>query len=357
MAATFGALFVAVMHRQQGGAALVGLQRYWAGSFPPLNSLVRLTNWLIAIHAGSMFAYPWGGSRGASSATLILVLIAAAVLWQRGQRTILSLLIMPMGVALAVAALRLYPYGGQARIMQYIAPAICLMAGLGLSTLLGRLLRPARRVVAVRVAAVTLGAAGIVALVDDFRHPYRAIYDYQAREFARRFWPEQARGAEVACLQWDFGISTRHEALARRVIYLCNQQIYSPRQRRGGGPRWALVTSDRPIRCVAFDDAIIKSPAATAWLQSIGTRYTLRKQVDLVVPTMGLDMKPWDDHVRIFEFQPKPDRSAERIARAPRMPSPPGSRIQVPDFSPLRRPVPQPPVRSRSAAIAQNVLH
>ena len=59
------------------------------------------------------------------------------------------------------------------------------------------------------------------------------------------------------------------KALARTAIYLCNQQIYSPRQRRGGGPRWTLVTPERPLRCVAFDDAIIKSPAATAWLESI----------------------------------------------------------------------------------------
>ncbi|MGP0064243.1 MAG: glycosyltransferase family 39 protein [Isosphaeraceae bacterium] len=312
--ATFGVLFFAVMHRQQGGSALVGLQRYWAGSFPPLNSPVPLISWLVSIHAGSMFAYPWGGSRGASTGTLILVLIAGVVLWRRGQRTILALLLMPMGVALAVAAPKLYPYGGQARIMQYIAPAICLMAGLGLSSLLLWFFRPTRRTGAIRVAAVTLAVAGIISLADDFRHPYRAIYDDQAREFARRFWPEQSRDAEVACLQWDFGIATRHEGLARTAIYLCNQQIYSPRQRRGGGPRWDLVTPERPLRCVAFDDAIIKSPAATAWLESIEVRYALRKRVDLVVPTTGLDMKPWDDHVRIFEFQPKPDRPSGSIA-------------------------------------------
>ena len=207
--ATFAALSIAVMHSQRGGPALAGLQRYWADSFPPLDSPLRLFRWLIAIHAGSMFAYPWGGGRGASSGTLILVVIAAAVLWRRGRRTYLALLVMPMAVAMAVAAMKLYPYGGQARIMQYIAPTVCLMTGLGLSTLLGWTLRPARRAAAVRVAAVGLAAAGIVALADDFRHPYRAIYDYQAREFARRFWPEQSRNAEVACLQWDFGIATR----------------------------------------------------------------------------------------------------------------------------------------------------
>ena len=313
VAATFAVLFVGVMHRQQAGVA-VGLQKYWADSFPPLDSPVRLASWLISTHAGSMLAYPGGGSRGASSATLILVLIAAVVLWQRRHRTILCLLVMPMGVALAIAAIRLYPYGGQARIMQYIAPAICLLAGLGLSTLLGWLPRPVGRAAAIRGAALALAVVGIVSMVDDFRHPYRAIYDQQAREFARRFWSEQARAGEVACLQWDFGVSIRNAPAARTAIYLCNQQIYSPRQRRGGGPRWALVTPERPLRCVAFDDALIKSPQATTWLESIKTRYVLSRREDLVVPTMGLDMKPWDDHVRVFELQPRPGRPPQQIA-------------------------------------------
>ncbi len=313
IAATFAVLFVGVTHRQQAGAVM-GLQKYWADSFPPLDSPVRLASWLISTHAGSMLAYPGGGSRGASSATLILVLIAAVVLWRRRHRTILFLMVMPMGLALAVAALRLYPYGGQARIMQYIAPAICLMAGLGLSTLLECLPGAAGRAALIRGAALFLAAVGIVSEGDDLRHPYRAIYDQQAREFARRFWSEQARGGEVACLQWDFGISIRHAALARTAIYLCNQQIYSPRQQRGGGPRWILVTPERPLRCVAFDNALIKSPEATAWLESIKSRYVLRRQEDLVVPTMGLDMKPWDDHVSVFELQPRPGRPAQQIA-------------------------------------------
>ena len=92
--------------------------------------------------------------------------------------------------------------------MQYIAPAICLMAGMGLSTLLGLLPRPTGRAAAVRVAAMILAVVGIVAMLDEFRHPYRAIYDHQAREFARRFWPELARRGDFACLQWDFGVKT-----------------------------------------------------------------------------------------------------------------------------------------------------
>ncbi len=315
IAASFAILFLGYMHRQQnGGSSLAGLQKYWADSFPPLDSPLRLAKWLISIHAGSMLAYPGGGSRGASSATLILVLIAAVVLWRRGHRTILLLLATPMGLAMAAAALKVYPYGGQARIMQYLAPAICLMAGLGLSALLGWLPRPTGRAVAIRVAALTLAAVGVGSMADEFRHPYRAIYDHQAREFARRFWPEQARDAELACVQWDFGISVRHEAVARTAIYLCNQQIYSPRQSRGGGPRWPLVTPGRPLRCVVFDDSLYKSPATSAWLASMQSRFDLRKRDDLVVPTIGLDMKPWDDHVRVYEFQPRPIGPVEQIA-------------------------------------------
>ena len=65
---------------------------------------------------------------------------------------------------------------------------------------------------------------------------------------------------------------------------------------------------------MAFDDALIKSPQATVWLDSIKMRYVLRKREDLVVPTTGLDMKPWNDHVSVFELQPRPDRPAQQIA-------------------------------------------
>ncbi len=103
---TFAGLFAAIVHRRQSGAVMPALQRYWADSFPPLDSPARLTSWLITTHAGNMFAYPWGGSRGASSGTLLLVLIAAIVFWRRGRKTILFVLLMPMGVALSVAALQ-----------------------------------------------------------------------------------------------------------------------------------------------------------------------------------------------------------------------------------------------------------
>jgi hypothetical protein len=244
---------------------------------------------------------------------LILVLGAAVTLWRRGQRTILALLLAPMVLGLAVAACRLYPYGVQARIMQYIAPAVCLLAGLGASIVLGSLPRT-RRAGAVQLVATILAVAGIAVLLDGFRHPYRAIYDYQSREFARGFWAEQDRGAELACLEWDFGIRQKQTAVARTAIYLCNQLIYSPSRRQRPEPRWDLVTPGHPLRCVVFDEAQLGSPEAAHWLESMQKRYQLRSRRDLIVPTTGLDMNPWNDHLFVFEFEPMPIRPARRVA-------------------------------------------
>lgn len=314
VATTFAALFVGFAQRQQGTGTIKALQNYWADSFPPLDSPVRLVSWLIRTHAGSMFAYPGGGNRGASAMTLILVLVAAAALWRRGQRTLLAILVMPMAVALMAAALKLYPYGGQARIMQYLAPAICLLTGSGLSVLLSFPRGVNTRRAAVRVASVALAVMGIVLLEEDLRHPYRAIYDHQAREFARRFWPEQARNAEVACLRWDFGIRRPNAAGARIALYLCNQHIYSPGRKRRDGPAWERVTAERPLRCVVFDEDVLTRPEATAWLESMTNRYALRSQSKVVVPTTGLNQKSWTDHVTVFEFLPKTNPATSGIA-------------------------------------------
>jgi hypothetical protein len=317
VATSLVALRVVHTHHQQGAVIMAALQSYWADSFPPLDSPARLARWLITTHAGSMFAYPWGGSRGASSGTLILVVIAAVVLWRRRQRTVLGLLVLPMGVALAAAALRFYPYGVQARVMQYIAPAVCLLAGLGLSTLLGLLPRPTTRAAATRLAAITLAVVGTGTVLDGLRHPYRAVYDHQAREFARRFWAEWSQGAELACPHRDFGAPQRRGAGPRTALFLCNQYIYAPSRGAERGPRWSKITPERPLRCVVFDNAQIHSAEAAAWLESMKERFTLRDRRDLVVPTTGLNMQPWDDHIVIYEFEPRPTEPMERMAVDP----------------------------------------
>ena len=49
----------------------------------------------------------------------------------------------------------------------------------------------------------------------DLVRPYRVAADLSAREFARRFWVEQGRDAELACLKSDLGVEFDVENLLR----------------------------------------------------------------------------------------------------------------------------------------------
>ena len=101
-----------------------------------------------------MFAYPAGGDLGASTLTTGLVAggdrgLCASRL-EADPRAACS---TPFALGLVAASLGRYPYGGSARTMQYVAPAIILMAGLGCR-------RPA-------LAAASAAMAGTVASPGD----------------------------------------------------------------------------------------------------------------------------------------------------------------------------------------------
>lgn len=306
-AGTFAALFLAFT-RAQAAATLPAMGADWSGSFPPLGSPIALARWLVAVHSGSMLAYPAGGEGGASAATLALVIVAAVVLWREGRRPALGLCLLPMGVALVAAALRRYPYGGSAngasaRVMQYAAPGLCLLAGLGAATLLNSFRRPRVRGPAIEAALLGLVAVGLVPAGRDFAHPYRAVPAARAREFARRFWPEVGRGAEVACLRWDFGVGGGDSIHLGRPVALCNQAIYSP-QRRAGGPRWAAISADRPLRCVLCDSRGDDAPAVAAWLRRMRVRFDLRDRKSFVLNLADPGAWPRPERYEVFEFVP-----------------------------------------------------
>ena len=191
-----------VFTRAQSAAYLTAMQTQWGAAFPPLDGPLALFKWLASVHTGSMFAYPCGGESGASSLTLLLFTVGAGVLWYQGRKAIVLTCMASFGMALAAAAMRRYPYGGPvahgspARVMQYLAPGICLLAGVGAAALmsLGRDLGFRRR--AARIALVSLAAIGVIPLAADAFHPYRAVHAQRARQFARQFWPEFVRDAD-----------------------------------------------------------------------------------------------------------------------------------------------------------------
>jgi hypothetical protein len=188
--------------------------------------------------------------------------------------------------------------------MQYAAPGLCLLIGLGASRLLG-LIRPHYvRDRLLRLGCLGLVVVGFAPVVAGLAHPYRAYQAQAAREFARTFWPEVGRGAEVANLRWDFEVADWDSIRLGIAVSLVNEAIYSP-SRRSGGPMWAEVSADRPLRCVLGVAPDSESPKVAAWVNAMRANYELRgretRQVDLAEP----GRRPIVERFEVFEFIPK----------------------------------------------------
>lgn len=317
--ATCAAIY-ALFTRAQASAASGGMREMWARSFPPLDSILGFARWSLVAHGGDLMAFPCGGEDGASGLSLLACLVGVVVLWRGGRSTVVAILLAPLVVAMGAACLRLYPYGGPAphgsaaRIMQYAAPGLCLLIGTGAAAGLGRIRPPRLRDRVSRLACVGLVVVGVVPIVEGFRRPYRAYQAEAAREFARRFWPEVGRGAEVACLRWDLGVAEWDSIRLGTAVSLCNQAIYSP-SRRSGGPRWGEVSADRPLRCVLGVRPEVDPPRVAAWLETMKVAYRMTRRESIAVDTAEPGRRPVLERYEVFEFVPKARRpDARRVA-------------------------------------------
>ena len=201
-----------------------------------------------------------------------------------------------------------YPYGGvahgsPARVMQYLAPSICLLAGLGCATVLGYFRGPRLRRWGLPGVLLVLVAIGVLPLVAEARHPFRAIHAQRAREFARQFWPDFDRGAEPVCLRWDVGLGAWDSTNLNVAVYLCNQMIYAPHRRQRSGPQWRRVSEDRPLRCVVSFEDPGEDPVA-GWLVAMKTKYRLSDWRWIVVDMGGTEAKPRIEQYFVYEFVP-----------------------------------------------------
>ena len=315
-AACFGVLYVLIMRPQAAEMAEWRLG-YWGGGFPPLKNPVALARWLVAAHTGKMLAYPFGGNNGGSTPSFLLAVAGAAVLWRQRHRATLVMLLTPFGLTLVAAAFQKYPYGVDSRQMQYVAPAMCLLVGLGAASLCRSIPVPGYRLLTTWLLTLGLVVSAALSLAHDFSHPFSAHYDVKSRGFARSFWPELARDAEVACLFRDFGVYERRWFNMYSAYYLCNQAIYSPPLRRGlgtGGPRWEAVSESRPLRCVLFNGTPVEHPQVIAWLAAMKTRYELRRTDRRVLDMADPGGPRLDETIVIFEFVPGPGAEIARSA-------------------------------------------
>jgi hypothetical protein len=110
---------------------------YWRNGFLP-DSAWQWPLWFLKVNTGRMFAYPLGDADGGSSATTILFLIGCWWCWRNGSRPLLVACIVPFVLNFIAAVLGKYPYAGCCRLSQHVAPAICLLAGVGWATIMER---------------------------------------------------------------------------------------------------------------------------------------------------------------------------------------------------------------------------
>ncbi len=315
------ALFYAISAGKQSAGELQWMQDYWRHVFPPLDSGLGFAKWLAVVHSSELLQYPVGGARGASILTAVCCAAALFFLWRRGQWMLAVFCLAPLAPNFVAACMQHYPYGGHVRFALYLAPGVCLLAGLGAAALLLRRGKNGQRqgtsAVVVVVALLVIIAAGSMAR--DFVLPYRTTSVRQHRDFARWFWEVQERDAQVLCWETDID-SGRRSPVAHApaaALYLCNREIYSRRwakDRPAASQATAAAATDeaRTLRCVRFnmhgDEADDK--AFAAWLQGTQANYELVSKHTYELPISdrrhGRHARPlYIDTVTVFEFLPR----------------------------------------------------
>ncbi|MBS3734105.1 MAG: glycosyltransferase family 39 protein [Phycisphaerae bacterium] len=188
-----GASFVAMylLYGAPHAAAAAEMRQIttWQDAWPPLARPWRLPWWFLRVHTGNMMAYPVGGKNFGSTATFLLVVAGAVSLWrgrgQRGGRELLVLLLGPLPLMFLAAAVRLYPYGTSARVAQHLAPGICILAGVGLTSALKAVSLPRDAPNVVRIAALVLGGFAVVGIAADVAKPYKKLPTERCRSALR----------------------------------------------------------------------------------------------------------------------------------------------------------------------------
>lgn len=280
----------------------------WAGCFPPWERPWQLPLWLAIVHTSEMFAYPIGAENGGSLLTSICFAVALWSAFRRPQREVAVTVAAWFGISLLAAALHRYPYGGHARLSQYLAPAICLLTGSGAAFLVAKLRRVEWQMATVRIVLTACIIIGASTLIRDVFKPFKDRSDRDHREFARRFW-NGAPDARTVCLMTDLGLKAYDGSFV--TAYLCNQRIYSASHRDGGHPLLENdAAADKPLRCVAFHSASARKndEVFDAWMQEMLVRYDLAGTETHEVPLAKTRNQFFDFYVMCYDvyyFEPK----------------------------------------------------
>jgi hypothetical protein len=306
MLASFGVIYVTFLAPNYAWGLANGVHVHYGDGFPPLGEAWGLMAWFARMHTGRMFAYPVGSTNGGSALTALCWLIGLVTIWRCGRRELFVLFTMPFVLGLIAGMLHKYPYGSNTRVMLYLAPLICLSAGLGAAAALNWL-RPVRlQSLAPPICVALLAVVGSGMLVRDLVKPYKTAYDREARDFARWFWGELGRDGGLVCVLADLKthIPDSSELRFPHPEYCCYQQMYSLRHRRGSVPQ-LNAESQAPLRCVLYrtigED---HDPARfAAWLRRMEMDFELVSQQRF--PVNATANAVYCREYNVYDFRPR----------------------------------------------------
>lgn len=320
--ASFGFCFW-LSGRVQAGAEGEFMTRFWQVHFPPAREPWKLPFWLLQTHASDFLAYPVGGPNWASSLTLIFVLTGIWRFARRRNAVLLGLCLAPAGLHFLAALLQKYPYGGHVKFSQYVAPAICCLAGAGIAesiTWWSRRGIPVRRSLA--LASALLAAIGLGVVVRDIARPYKTLSDFRARAFAQGFWFARQQEEEVACVKSDLGLDFvpgQYKELSWAAQYLCNRALEKSRYHLQR-PDLSRVSRSRPLLCVLYRESRFDLDTAkrTRWLTGMREHYELAAQESISLPRLRQDERTVMaiEFVDTYRFVPR-DPSSQPLLSPP----------------------------------------
>lgn len=147
------------------------MQEFWKTGFPGAG-ISGAGEWFLMANIRVVFSYPFKDHEWCGLLGLALAVTGAVTMIRRRQLPVLGLLIAPMGLTILAAVLRKYPYGGDARLQQHLAPAVFLLMGLGVETSLAWLAATPWKTVAAHALLAGLFLLVPFGFVHDWRHPY-----------------------------------------------------------------------------------------------------------------------------------------------------------------------------------------
>ena len=225
--------------------------------------------------------YPWElRTPPWNSATFVFFVVGFCVLWHSKQRWLATLTLAMIALGLVAAGMQRYPFGNVARLVQYLAPSICLLMGLGIAQSISWLRQSHWQERLLRwLICFLFWGAGAASLAAVIANPYKTIGTVIHRNFAQWFWIENPSIQNV-CIDLDLHIqlySPPSGATYLEPSYPCYRAMYDHQRIHFYSLSDLLSANPKNLRCVlSHSNQSQRNDLAFAeWLSAMNVNYEL----------------------------------------------------------------------------------